>query len=283
MPIIKFALCFVIFISFLGANDKVFSPITNEIDYDINKAMLGKKLFFDSRISKKLISCENCHHLSRELTGTSQQRFPNPSTILNSSLNKIYGNSGEHTNLEEYIKFKITSIRTLATTEYEAITRIKKIPDYTNLFENIYGSEAKMKFVQDAIAHFIRSLKTPSKFDDYLLGDKNAFTQDEKEGLDIFLRYACISCHNGVNLGGNLIITRTTRGRSSFLKVPILRNILKTAPYLYNGSANTIGEVFVLLGSKDIIIKHKKMNEEEFNKLMAFFGTLNGKTPEILR
>lgn len=282
MHIIKFALCFMIFISFLGANDRIFTPITNEIDYDISKAMLGKKLFFDQRISKRSMSCENCHHLAREVTGTSHWRYPNPSTILNSSLNKIYGNTGEHTDLSDYVKFKIQSSKGLNTQAHELINRIKKIPDYANLFENIYGSDAKIKFVQDAIANFIHALKTPSKFDDYLLGNKNALSPDEKAGLSFFKRH-CISCHNGVNLGGNLIITQTTSGRNIYQKVPILRNILKTAPYFYNGSANTIKEVFILLPNRDIVVKHKEINENNLKNLMSFLETLNGRTPEILK
>lgn len=282
MHIVKFALCFVIFVSFLGANDRIFTPITNEIDYDISKAMLGKKLFFDQRISKRLMSCENCHHLAREVTGTSHWRYPNPSTILNASLNKMYGSAGEHTNLRDYIKFKIQSPKGLGTQTHELINRIKKIPDYANLFENIYGSGANVKFVQDAIANFIQALKTPSKFDDYLLGNKNALASDEKAGLRFFRR-SCIPCHNGVNLGGNLIITQTTSGKNAYQKVPILRNILKTAPYFYNGSANTIKEVFILLANKDIVVKHKEINGDDLKNLMAFLETLNGKTPEILK
>ena len=83
--------------------------------------------------------------------------------------------------------------------------KIASFPEYIKEFKKIYGkSGVNFDNIADAIANFERTLITPSRFDNFLQGDEKALSKNEKEGLKLFIDKGCVSCHNGVNLGGNM-------------------------------------------------------------------------------
>ena len=135
------------------------------------------------------------------------------------------------------------------------------------LFNSIYADGITRENIKDAIAEFERSLITPnSRFDRFFKGDANAINVQEKRGYRLFKRYGCVSCHQGVAVGGNMFqifgvinsyfkhrgnITQADLGRFNVtgnpadkhsFKVPSLRLAALTPPYLHDGNAATLRE-----------------------------------------
>ena len=176
----------------------------------------------------------------------------------------------------------------------ELIPKLKK-SKYNRLFLQIYKDGVTKENITNAIAEFEKTLTTPNApFDRYLRGDKSAISQDAKEGYELFKTKGCISCHHGVNLGGNLYnkfgvfedtgsehlgrynVTRKERDRYYF-KVPTLRNIEKTAPYFHDGRTYNLKEAVLLMAQYQL---GRDISDEEVEKILAFLHTLNGELPK---
>jgi cytochrome c peroxidase len=198
----------------------------------------------------------------------------------------------------------------MAAPQELVVKRINSIPEYVDMFKKAYGKKVKINFkkIASTIAIFERTLITPSRYDDFLNGKKDALTKDEKEGLNIFIEKGCITCHKGVALGGDMqpfelrdkYKYRATGGftgnRNKMIKVPTLRNITETAPYFHNGmiwslkdAVKEMGNIQVgfKIANKDkkgeISIKILPINltKNDINKIVIFFNALEGKKPKI--
>ncbi len=265
----------------LASENTLFTPIIKLHDYDRDKAELGKDLFFETRISKARNSCNTCHNLRPNLTGTSEDlsRGINPPTLLNASLNYLFGSEGKIKLLEEQIK-KCLTVSPRFNSSIDFIeNQIRKIPRYKKEFRRIYGKSANIESVSNALTHFIRALKTPSRFDDYLLGNTDALSNREKIGFRLFIREGCAACHNGINLGGNMTYTFVRDGEVLTRKVPTIRNITRTAPYYYDGRVKDVKEAIEGL---DIVFTKTRLNTSEMGMMLDFFYALEGQVPEIL-
>jgi cytochrome c peroxidase len=155
-----------------------------------------------------------------------------------------------------------------------------------------------MRNVKDAIATFERSLITPnSRFDRFLRGDQTALNAEEQAGYELFKQIGCTSCHQGLNIGGNMYqklgimedyfavrghITEVDLGRFNitkleqdryFFKVPSLRNVAVTPPYLHDGSAATLEDAVQVMARYQL---GKKLKVAEVAKIVAFLRTLTG-------
>ncbi|WP_419255743.1 cytochrome-c peroxidase [Campylobacter fetus] len=281
---IKLILILGIITSLFGQiRDEIFMPLTQQKAYNKQKADLGKELFRDKRLSKdKTISCETCHNLEITATGTSNQKLLNPPTLLNSSLNFIFSSKGDIKNLSEQIKKSLTSDKELNSKEEFIVSQINKNPKYEAKFKNLYKDGVTFENSVDALTEFIKALTTPlSRFDKFLAGDKTELSDDEQKGLDIFIRSGCVSCHNGINLGGNIISIMKNEmiNTNEILKVPTLRNISLTKPYFHDGRVNELRDAIEMIRSR---IHSRKHNEEECELIYKFLLTLEGNTPEIL-
>ena len=279
----RFFLISVLLFSAMFARDsyKAITPIENVNDYDPDRAFLGKELFFDSRLSPKMLSCHACHNLEGTITGTSQTfNLPVP-TILNASLNYYFGIDGQFSSLEESIRSVIEDTKIYASSPTFMIEQIKKNPYYVKKFKEIYGSNViSYKNIVDALAEFIRALKTPSRFDKFLLGDDDALSEAEKTGYELFIKKGCISCHNGTNIGDGITIKIARKdGTIKKHRVPTLRNILRTAPYMRINSPNIYTAINWLKNS----IINLDVNYKDISQIIKFFEALNGKTPLILK
>src|SRR5690606_21878782 len=188
-------------------------PIEYPTDLDEGKVELGKKLFFDPRLSKSgWISCNSCHNLSMGGTdnlvssvGHGWAEGPiNAPTVLNSSYNLAQFWDGRAVDLQEQAAGPIANPIEMGSTHELAIEVLSTIPGYVKEFGAVYGEQAiNIDLVTDAIAEFERTLVTPdSPFDLWLKGDDNALTGLEKEGYDLFKLTGCIGCHNGPAVGG---------------------------------------------------------------------------------
>jgi cytochrome c peroxidase len=272
------------------------------------KVELGKKLFFDPRLSKSgFISCNSCHNLSmggsdnlRTSIGDRWQQGPiNSPTVLNSAMNVAQFWDGRAKDLKEQAGGPIANPGEMAFTHELAIEVLQSIPQYVAEFKTAYGTEKiTIDEVTDAIAAFEETLVTPnSRFDQWLKGNEGALSAQEKAGYDLFNNSGCVACHNGPNLGGNsfqkmgivesyqsassaegrVAVTGQDADRFNF-KVPTLRNVELTYPYFHDGAADTLGEAVDLMGRLQL---GKQFTADENAQIVAFLKTLTGDQPSF--
>ncbi|MCF6281383.1 MAG: cytochrome-c peroxidase [Candidatus Polarisedimenticolaceae bacterium] len=277
----------------------------------INLAMaeLGKKLFFDPRLSKSgFISCNSCHNLSMGGTdniktsiGHKWNQGPiNAPTVLNSSLSLAQFWDGRAKDLKEQAGGPIANPGEMGFTHELAVNVLQSIPGYVVEYRQVFGSnKIDIDGVTKAIAAFEETLVTPnSRFDQWLLGNNNAISNDELAGYKLFKKSGCIACHNGPAVGGasyqkmGVVAPYKTaskaEGRSAVtgkdsdrfkFKVPTLRNVELTYPYFHDGEAATLTEAVDIMGQLQL---GKKFTDEEKAKIVAFLKTLTGEQPSFL-
>lgn len=274
------------------AASHVLAPITPP-KFDEQKALLGKELFFDATLSPSgTLSCEKCHNLYWNLSGTSKKNVKisvgsqvSPPTALNSALNFIFFKNGEIKDLEEQVKRSLTGENQLGSEPKFLTRKVNQNPVYKQKFLEIYGEDATFENITDALVNFEKALVTPNaKFDKFIEGDANALNEDEKHGFELFKKIGCINCHSGVNLGANLYyelkFDSGEGGQAGRYKVPSLRNIEKTAPYLYSGEIADLKEAIKFVAKKRI---NYNLSDEQTQALYKFLLTLSGEKPEILK
>lgn len=288
--------------------DELFAVIEPAKIKDPAKVELGKKLFFDPRLSKSgFISCNSCHNLSRggsdnlkTSIGDKWQQGPiNSPTVLNSSLNVAQFWDGRAANLKEQAGGPIANPGEMAFSHALAIDMLRSIPAYVTEFKRVYKHDKlTINEVTDAIAAFEETLVTPnSKFDRWLKGDAKAMNKTEIAGYQLFKNSGCVACHNGPNLGGREFhkmglvepyqTSNPTEGRAAVTgkdadrfkyKVPTLRNVELTYPYFHDGEADTLGEAVDVMGRLQL---GKNFTKEENAQIVAFLKALTGDQPKI--
>lgn len=275
-------------------SENLITPIPNNIKLDNRKVLLGKMLFYDTRLSKDdTISCASCHHISSE--GDDDRSF----SIGFSSLNFVQFWDERAKTLEEQALGPIHELIEMNSNFDEIISKLKNDETYIKKFYQIYHSSINENNIINAIVEFEKSLLTPnSKFDKHLKGQKDILTKEEIKGYELFKSHGCISCHNGVNIGGNLFqkigiinnyfknepknfgrynITKEEKDKFYF-KVPTLRNIELTAPYLHNGSIKDLKSTIGIMLKYQIGTIYEKSDIEN---LEMFLKTLTGEIPKI--
>jgi cytochrome c peroxidase len=283
-------------------------PIKPPSNINLGMVELGKKLYFDPRLSKSgFISCNSCHNLSMGGTdniptsiGDKWQQGPiNAPTVLNSSLNVAQFWDGRAADLKAQAGGPIANPGEMAFSHTLAIGVLESIPGYVREFKQVFGKDKiTIEEVTSAIAEFEKTLVTPnSRFDLWLLGKKDALNADELAGYKIFKDSGCVACHNGEAVGGNSFQkmgivepykTKATAGgradvtgkdadRFNF-KVPTLRNVELTYPYFHDGAANTLPEAVDIMGRLQL---GKKFTSDENAKVVAFLKTLTGDQPNF--
>lgn len=274
------------------------NPITNK------KIELGKKLYFDPRLSKSgLISCNTCHHLGMGgvdgiSVATGDKWLSNPlhlnsPTVYNAVFSFSQFWDGRSPHLADQAQGPIQAPVEMASSKELVLQRITSIPKYVEEFKQAYTLNTKITFklIADTIAIFEKTLITPSRFDDFLYGDTNALTKNEKEGLTVFLDLGCARCHKNIALGGSMQPFDTGKrykfkdlgafdGNSNHLvKTPTLRNIEQTAPYFHNGAIWDLKEAVKEMGKIQLVLG---ISDEDANKVVTFLKSLTGKKPKII-
>lgn len=282
--------------TFLYAIANDFTPSLGVL-YDEKKAELGKKIFFDRRLSDNQDkSCETCHNLYWDFSGTIRSSLYNdtinPPTILSVALNHIYFKNGSAKNLHHQVTQSITSNMQLGIDEKTMTSRVASISEYKNLFSKIYQNGITFDNIVDSIVEFEKALTTTSsRFDKYLMGDENAMTNEEKKGLNLFKDIGCVACHNGINLGTNLMQQLSFYQRVfnsedlndnmfEVYRVPTLRNISRTAPYMLDGSITQLKDAIKHVADTQLM---HKLSDDEIELIYKFLLTLNGEYPRILK
>ncbi len=271
---------------------------------DRRKLALGERLFHDPRLSRdQSVSCASCHDLKkggadgkpRSVRPGNMPTPVNTPTIFNAALNFRLFWDGRAGSLEEHIQGPMED----TGTDWQAVVqRLRNDSAYVAAFATLYPDGLTVPAVQDALLTFERSLVTPNgRFDRYLRGDQNAITADEKEGYRLFKAYGCSACHQGVNAGGNMYqkvgvmgdyfdkrgdLTRADLGRYNvtglerdrhMFRVPSLRNVALTAPYLHDGRIKTLEDA--VKGMSKFMLG-RPIEPREIDLIVQFLHTLDG-------
>ena len=257
-------------------------PLPAQIRVNPDKVTLGLRLFEDKGLSRdSVISCRTCHLPDRG--GTDHEplspsidggfRPTNTPTIFNVGFYPLYGWFGLSDTLEDVTEAIIKSNKGLDSDWPEIIPYLKRDTEYVTAFARLYGDGITPANVKDALAEYMRSLITPgSRFDRYLMGELEALSAEEKQGYALFKEYGCVSCHQGMNIGANMVSPfnlfrdflkkRTYEGTTHLgrfnvtgaeedkevFRVPSLRNVALTAPYFHDGSAPTLEAAVDIMG-----------------------------------
>lgn len=284
------------------------TPIPQTLSISKTKAKLGKKLFFDVRLSaNNQVACASCHNLNKAGTdglpiakGINHKiGLVNTPTVFNAVFNFVQDWNGRAESLAEQAKGPLfTSFEMGNKTPDKLLALFKNDPTYINLFKQAFPKQTpSIELATQALQAYQSTLITPnSRFDQYLKGDQKALSKLELKGYQLFQNLGCISCHNGINIGGNMYqtagifapLTPNTPTQKNWpdrydvtglesdhhkVKVPSLRNIVATAPYLHDGSIATLSKLIKTMGHSQL---GKTLTDSQVTALKAFLTTLTG-------
>lgn len=267
------------------------------------KVELGKKLYFDPRLSKSsLISCNTCHNLGMGGADgvsaaighkwTANPHHLNSPTVYNSVLNTVQFWDGRSPHLEDQAQGPIQAGPEMAAPKELVVERVTSIPSYVEEFKKAYGKDVKIDFekIATTIGVFERTLITPSRFDHFMNGKDSALSKAEKEGLKTFIDKGCATCHHGIGIGGTMqpfqiankykfASTGDFKGDANgMVKAPTLRNIEETAPYFHNGQIWSLQDAIKEMGSVQLGIT---INDKDAASIETFLKSLTGTKPNI--
>ena len=285
-------------------------PLPDSADVDMDKVLLGRSLYFDTALSGDgTVSCATCHMLEhggaeprKTSIGIGGQIGPiNSPTVLNSSYNLVQFWDGRAKDLQEQAAGPVENPSEMGAKWENVVKRLAKNEEYAAAFAKLYEDGITKDNATDAIAEYEKSLITPSRFDAYLKGDDTAITDAEKQGYATFKEVGCTACHSGINVGGAMFqklglvkdyfkdrgteITEADLGRFNvtkneaekhFFKVPTLRNVELTSPYLHDGSRATLEETVKVMGTYQL---GRELTAAQVNSIVTFLKTLTGTLP----
>jgi cytochrome c peroxidase len=283
-------------------------PLSMDSDLDPRLVALGDRLFHDKRLSQdNSLSCASCHLLSSG--GTDRQprsigvggamgviKAP---TVYNSRYNFVQFWDGRAETLEEQAAGPVHNPIEMNSSWGEVISKLREDPDLVERFEAIFEDGLTGANIATSIATFERSMITAnSRFDRWLQGEEGVLSEVELKGYRLFKSYGCISCHQGVNVGGNMYgymgamgdyfkdrdseITRADLGRYNvthqeedkhYFKVPSLRLAAINPPYFHDGTVATLDEAVRIMGRYQL---GREIPDGEIQNIVAFLHTLVG-------
>jgi cytochrome c peroxidase len=297
---------------------QVFKPLpqnmaTEEFPIDATRVALGRKLFFDPRLSLDgTVSCATCHRpalygtdaLAKSVGVEHRLNAHNAPTVLNAALQFKAHWIGDRQNVEEQAIKSLTGHASFGNPDpATVIQKIKALSGYEEEFKQAFPNEpepVKPENWGKAIGAYERTLVTPSPFDAFLKGDAKALTPQAQNGLKTFIDIGCASCHNGVGIGGSSFqkfgvfedywkqtgsqpidegrFTATQEPADKYVfKVPNLRNVAMTPPYFHDGSVATLPQAVRVMGKVQL---GRELTDQEVHDLVAFLNSLTGKQPE---
>lgn len=304
LPVFALAIC----LTASGAPlDEPLKPLPAAPQQNPLRVELGRQLFNEPRLSVNgSLSCAGCHRL--ESGGADNKAFSigfngqpvvvNTPSVFNATLNFRQFWNGRADTLETQVHEVVQSPSEMGSNWEHVVQTLSADPSYKVAFANAYRDGVTMGNVQNALASYERTLlSSNSRFDQYLQGNTDILTLDEKYGYQRFKDYGCISCHQGVNIGGNMfqkfgvmgdyfqargnptesdlgryLVTKDEEDRNVF-KVPSLRNVAVTAPYFHDASAKTLEEAV------DVMFKFqlgRVPSDDDQKLIIKFLKTLTG-------
>lgn len=277
------------------------------------KGKLGKTLFYETRISVDgTVSCAKCHPIAlyaadglRKSIGNNCKINPRNAPTLFNAAGQISAHwIGNRTDVEDQAKQSVIGPPSFGMPSYESVeSRLKGIKGYIDLFKGAFPDESDPVTVDNfakAVGSFERTLVTPSRFDSFLKGDITALREQEKNGLKTYIEAGCIMCHSGPYAGGQsykkfgifepywqytksepidegrYVVTKNEADKY-FFKVPIHRNVAKTAPYFHDGSVDKLEDAVWIMGKIQL---GKDLNKSQVVEIVTFLKSLTGKISE---
>jgi cytochrome c peroxidase len=255
---------------------------------DTAKVALGHDLFFDRRISRsKKLSCATCHDL--RTNGASRAKVDrgdsgqltdwNTPTVFNNIYNFRLGWAGKTRNLNDFTRQTISAPHLMGGNGLTT-RRLSTDPAMLLRFRRVYGDRPSDANVADALTAFMATLvTTDAPLDQWLRGDKDALNAQQLRGFVRFKMLGCASCHQGVNIGGNLFQRRGIfhplgKPKPEYLRVPSLRNVAVTAPYFHDGGVATLPEAIRQMARAQLDLT---ISDRDASDIAAFLATLTGK------
>jgi cytochrome c peroxidase len=270
------------------ADQEPITPIPPPPAADPLKLALGERLFDDPRLSgDKMRACSSCHDTRtngadgrrRDTTPDGSELPLNTLTVFNAALSFRLSWDGKFRTLEAEAEAALENPGIMGTSVEEVLGRLSADPETARQFIGAYGHGPDRGSLLDAIATYERSLLTPgSSFDRWLDGDADALSAEEQNGYQLFKSLGCSSCHQGVNVGGNLferhgIFHPLASPKPEILRVPSLRNVATTPPYFHDGSARTLGNAVRRMGRAQL---DRTLSDPQVEAIVAFLRTLTG-------
>ncbi|GAB4582068.1 MAG: hypothetical protein Fur0022_48210 [Anaerolineales bacterium] len=294
-----------------------FPPLNGEVTPE--KAELGRMLFFDPILAANNdLSCAHCHHpdfgftdglpvaLGEGAQGAGPERAGgtaltrNTISLWNTGYTQIFFWDGRASSLEEQAITPLTHPDEMAADPEALAAELSTIPGYVDLFKAAYGDDQiTLSRLNEALAAFERTLTSQnSPFDQYAAGEFEALSPAQRRGLNLFRSAAtrCFECHAAPTFSTDTLrVIGVPDGEASTqaFKVPSLRNVALSAPYMHNGSLATLEEVveFYAEGGGtahgvegvDPFVLGFTMTEQEKADLVAFLYALTDESalPEI--
>jgi cytochrome c peroxidase len=284
-------------------------PLPSSIPVNEKKAALGKKLFYDTRLSlNNSISCASCHNLS--MGGADNKQYPegvnkilgniNTPTVFNVGFGRSQFRDGHAPDLKTHTAEHLLDPLTMASESFDDI--IKKLlqdEEIKNGFNILYKTGITESSIIDAIEAFEKTLITPDcRFDKYLKGETSVLNEAEIRGYDLFKSNKCATCHAGILLGGlsdekmgvhknyfddrRWEITNEDLGRFRHtnnehdryrFKIPGLRNVALTQPYFHDGSRQTLHDAIKIMGTYQ---SGRSIKDVDIKDIASFLETLSG-------
>ncbi len=277
------------------------------------KVKLGKMLFYESRISiDGTVSCVKCHPISlygadglKKSIGNNCKVNPrNAPTLFNAAAQISAHWIGNRTDVEDQARQSVIGPPSFGLPSYEALEKkLREIKGYNDLFKKAFPKDDDPITVDNfakSVGAFERTLVTPSPFDAYLKGGKGGLKEKEKRGLKTFIEGGCTACHSGQYMGGQMyqkfgivepywkytqsetidegryVVTKNESDKYLF-KVPVLRNVAKTAPYFHDGSIGKLEDAVLIMGKVQF---GRDLTKPQVENIIAFLISLTGKIPE---
>jgi cytochrome c peroxidase len=272
----------------LHAGEEPITPIPQPSPADALKLALGERLFADKSLSRDgSRACSTCHDIHtngadrsrRDRAVDGSELALNTPTIFNAGLNFRLNWEGDFRTLEAQAESALKGRQGLGASIDDILRKRKADPGIKHQFDVAYGHGPDRASLLDAIATYERSLVTPgSRFDHWLQGDATALSAEEQKGYQLFKSLGCVSCHQGVNIGGNLferhgIFHPLAAPKPEVLRVPSLRNVATTPPYFHDGSTATLDEAVRKMAYAQL---DDTLTDRQVDAIVAFLQTLTG-------
>ncbi len=290
----------------------MFAPLPDEMTSDANpvttaKVDLGRMLYYEHRISRShKFSCNSCHGLDTygvdneptSLGHRGQRGDRNSPTVYNAAGHVAQFWDGRAKTVEEQSKGPVLNpVEMAMPSEPEVVATLKSMPGYVEAFQKAFPDDKDPVTFENyalAVGAFERKLVTPSRWDQFLKGDRDALIPAERAGLVKFVETGCVTCHSGPYVGGQMFQRlgiakpwpdQTDLGRfkvtgseadKMVFKVPSLRNIEKTAPFYHNGKVRTLEEAVPLMAEYEL---GKRLTQQDVDSIVTWLKSLTGEIP----
>ena len=281
------------------------TPVPLSVDLDPRKVKLGRRLFVDTRLSgDNGVSCASCHNFNRALTDgqpitsglPGHPGATNTISLFNVALSSKHAWDGHIMTLEEQASGVVVNKSTMGADWNDVVARLKSDPALEATFKDIYPDGVQKATIINALVEYEKSLDTPNApFDRYLRGDQKAISDQARAGYQLFKDYGCSSCHQGINVGGNMVQVLGIFGKPDaafegvdtpgsakntgisdkrpVFRVPSLRNVEYTGPYFHDGSVEKLSDAIGIMAKYQL---GREISGDDVSKIEAFLDSLTG-------